>query len=109
MDAPTVGLLAPLIVTSLLLGGISLWLHLKPGSLHSLQQRTSAVELELKDLHDKVVLWTKRDTVRRAREKREIAPDPLDILDPQFDAPQQLPQGVGGIIRGTRGKLLGGR
>lgn len=80
------GTLSAIAVLALISAAVSLWLHLRSGSVHSLESKVNQVTLDLHDLFDTVEKWTRRDRVRRLRDGREEAGQVVAV--PQRGTPE---------------------
>lgn len=82
------GVWGALTVLALVAAGVSLWMHLRIGSLHELQSQIRSTTGDMAELFDLFEKWTKRERVRRLRDSREEAaaapqPEAVDRSDRQ--------------------------
>lgn len=61
---------------ALVTAAVSLYLHLRTGSLHELVSHVRQLDLDVHEAFDVIEKWTRRDRVRRLREGRENADTP---------------------------------
>jgi len=64
---------------------VSLWLHLRAGSFHSLQTQVRALARDVEDLYDAVEKWGNREKVRNLRAGKAAA---AASLTPQPGMPE---------------------